>query len=282
MIMHIPRPAWWGNLRKQPSQLIAHSILVVLWGISPSAFPASIYTERFEDDTGGWTTRSQGILPSAFSLGITNGTLSAQIAPYTGFGGDLSVYYLSATGASRTANFVGNYRAAGALLIGFDVQAVNLLPSRFELSLRGGDSGVNFVATSSIITTGQWYSFRLSMVNEASAPWSGNIEDFEVVLSGVDELYFLMARASTNAATFLFDNVFIDRLPASTMGGGGEMTWSHLREGESYRIDATTNLVASPVVWSSVTNFVASTNFVTVAIEPDPDHPIRFYRMVME
>lgn len=281
MSMKAPRPS-------MPGRVPGASLLAVISFVGFIAFfagshpvlAASLYTERFDSDAGGWRSRTSGFSPSTFSVTATNGHLRAVIGTYSGVGGDASTYYVSATGSSQTVNFIGDYTSVGGQLIGFDVQAVNLLPSRMAFSLFGGGNYLDYFFIPAIAATGQWYSFRLSLQSETASAWQGNTEALNSIITNVTEVFFEVARSTTNSITMLFDNIFLDRLPASTAAESARVVWSHLRTGEVYRVDAATNLAASPVVWNLVTNFVA-TNIV-FSLPLNATNGNAFYRMVME
>lgn len=237
------------------------------------ALGASVYTETFDSDTGGWFS-------SNTSLSSTTQVLRASIPAYTGPGGDTATYRISAIGISGSTNFVGDYRASGIGLLGFDFRAVNATPSTFVISLRGASNSVQKILTSSVSATGTWYSFRFSMQSAALGAWGGVTGDFDQIMMNVTSLSFSIVRRLTTAENFHFDNIFLDRLPASTAAEPAQVEWSHLRTGEVYRVDVATNLAASPVVWNLVTNFIATNNVFSLPLNTTNENA--FYRILME
>lgn len=281
MSMKAPRPAWPGRRPSWSAFLVVLTIVILAFSLIPSAgFAAGLYSERFDTDAGGWRVRTSGFSPSAFSVAATNGYLRANVANYSGVGLDISTYYVSATGSAQTANFIGDYPSVGGQLIGFDMQAVNRLPSRMVFSLFGGGKYLDYFFTSAIAATGQWYSFRLSLQSETASAWQGDSDALGSIVTNVTEIYFEMTRSTSNSMTVLFDNIFLDRLPASTAAEPAQVTWSHLRTGEVYRVDAATDLAVSPVVWNLVTNFVATNSVFSLPLNATNEHA--FFRMIME
>jgi hypothetical protein len=69
-------------------------------------------------------------------------------------------------------------------------------------------------------------------------------------------------------------------LPPAMLTSTGFVTHISLTVGQSYRIEATTNLAANPIQWVNLTNFIApGTNFIFLD-RAATNRPMRFYRVV--
>lgn len=224
-------------------------------GMTAPVFPAAITTETFNAGADGW----DGSVALSGSWTFTGGVAQAIFddigVPFP----DTAV--LSNQPSAASAAFTGNYDAVGIELIGFRFRAPTHLPSDVVLSW-GGSTSV-FQRSFPVAQTGVWYTFAASLASAALGGWtnaSGSLTDFETARQQVKFVAIRISRAGSTERRYQIDDVFLDRLP---VGGGFSvgasdlsLQWSSLRSGMTYRVEGTTNLLATP--WSALDTFAAS------------------------
>jgi len=136
----------------------------------------------------------------------------------------------------------------------------------------GYGEGHNYLGSSTLTTTGSGdgsFSFVVSG-NFAGQYFTATATD---TTTG-DTSEFSLAVLATNApAPPQFD-------PPLTLTGTGFVATAALTIGQSYRIQATTNLGLTPIPWIDLTNFVADTADFRFLDRGATNHLMRFYRVV--
>jgi len=211
----------------------------------PAARAVSPHTETF-DGASGWTALGGA------SVAETGGEVVASFPRVVPLPPDAVL--LTATNGASGGAFTGDYVRAGIELAGFRFRADNAVPASLLIQLR---SGLQFYSSSQLNTqvlqTGAWYEVWTRV---GSAEWSGQPS----VLTNVQEFAIYIRPASSEAETCRVDNVFIDILPSGDVQRGPEgtslLTWSHLRAGWNYRVQACGDLAAGG--WSNTAAFIAT------------------------
>ncbi len=249
-----------------------------------STHAAQLYTEKFDDSLAGWTysgSNSNLTLAHSPTNGV-NGSGAMSIA----FGGlpfgqppTPVDDYILAEGLGSTGNFTGNYVAADAYILGFDFFASNTNPAIFRVWLRSSTNALFLNLTTQVPTANQWYALRRVLPLNAIGNWVDVTAQRESVITHVTSLEFSVRQNGGAAQTYYIDNIFLDRLPASTSVDPSTVTWSYLRTGEVYQVDIATNLAISPVVWTPLTNFIATNDVFNLPLHATNSGA--FFRMMM-
>lgn len=235
---------------------------VPLLAVSLSTRAASLYTETFSGSTGGWQDREIALMSvtNVLAGGNPGGCLSGSF-PFEPIPSPAPDAFM-ATGALATASFVGSYSDADAWLAGFDFRANQVVPSTngLQFILRSGSKFIYRPINNQVNVTGQWYRFRFPLLDTQLGGWLGDTADFSSILTNVTRFEVEITRNGSDPQTYLLDNIFLDRLPAAVaLGmstGGVEVTWLHMRAGETYRFEAASDMNQGG--WVVVSNVVAT------------------------
>ena len=172
---------------------------------------------------------------------------------------------LVATGLSSTANFVGNYSDVEAFLLGFDFYAANFVPTNtnktyYRVNLISGTNYFQHRFDDRITSTGVWHRVRTSLMSPELGKWTQVNGGFSSLITNVTrvEISIELTQVDSNEA-YRVDNIFLDRLPAavalSMVTSGVDVTWLHMRTGDTYRFEAAKDLVQGD--WEVVSNVTA-------------------------
>lgn len=271
-------------LKQLCSACLAPALAIALQG---ALYAASFYTETFDDSLGGWQDRDVDLRMTVSytnNLGNPGGSMLGRFGSQINPRAETDAFI--ATGSVNTVNFIGDYLAAGIELVGFDFNAVNVIPvsARVELTGRIGEIETDYVARffhNSLIRTNVWHSFRYRLTSPSDGNWSFGTTNFFKIMTNVVSLQVQISRSGESAQTYLLDNIFIDALPA---GGGAtaasntpQIVWNNLRTNEVYRVEASPDLVVPE--WTVIATITAQTSTVTTDYPATNDY--RFFRMVM-
>ncbi|HMO52549.1 MAG TPA: hypothetical protein PKE26_11550 [Kiritimatiellia bacterium] len=265
--------------------VLLHSHLRLLLFLLPlTALSASLYTETFSNTTGGWQDRDTGkmFVTNVLSGGNPGGALAGTFPFSSGPPSFDATDAFVATGALSTANFMGNYNEVDAWVLGFDFMAANVLPSAFHVQIYSGALVLTRDLGAAITQTGVWHAIKLSLLDADSGGWGGDAGQFSTIVTNVTRIEFRITRRDnqfdTPAQTYYLDNIFLDRVPDAVLMTPTNQIWLHMRNGASYRYQATTNLAAPD--WSTLSSFTATTSVYSVTLPATNDW--RFFRMVLE
>lgn len=257
--------------------------LLVSWNVRA----ASLYTETFSNTNGGWRDRLVGgmILTNVTSGGNPGGALQGTFpASFIPPAPPDDAFVATGGVASGVANFIGNYDEVDAWVLGFDFNALQVLPSELSVWIFGGVNGaVNRSLNGAVVATNSWYSFRIPLLAAGLGGWQGSVANFAAIMTNVTQVEVRITRkdnlSDTPQQSYLLDNVFLDRVPEAFAGGSdGSVVWLHLRTGENYRLEASADLNQSS--WSLVDAFVATSSVYAVNLVST--NPVVTYRMLME
>lgn len=251
-----------------PKRLTLMLAVVYLLAAAFSARAASLYTETFSGNTGGWQS------PPLSSLIVTNlassgnpggclqGTISGAFIPFdTAF---------IATGAAASASFIGNYTAADAQLLGFDIQALvggdqTNINATIKIVLDSGSNRFQSVLNSFITQTAIWYKVRLPLSTAEAGGWTnvvGAYSNYSNLLTNVTRVAVEVPGLSSPAIRiFRLDNFFLDRLPAavalSSSSTGTDLTlqWDYLRTGLMYQVESSSEVTGT---WTLAQTLIAT------------------------
>ncbi|HMP75158.1 MAG TPA: hypothetical protein PKE12_02565 [Kiritimatiellia bacterium] len=254
--------------------------LAPVWAASP-------HTETFEGGLAGWRARDHFMtVTNAAGMGnpgaALRGGFAASFLPLQ----DAFV----ATGALASAAFTGDYIAAGAELLGFDMrlQASGGAPVAQPVRVRlySGSNCFERLWVGGLASTGVWYRFRVPLLDPASGGWTnvvGAYHQFSEVLSNVTRVEFAVVSDTSSALDYLLDNIFLSRLHrAEFVGAGAEyplVVWSELREGDRYRVEWTDDPAG---VWTPAAGFTASVSTVEWTLEGSNGVSAVFQRLRLE
>ena len=240
------------------SALIASGALVLA---AVDGRGASVRIESFDSALNGWTN-AVGTTTWRATNGYAQLSLSASPAPASSA--------LIATGLLGTASFTGDYRAAGIELIGFKFRAEQAAPSTLTLRLLGGTNGFFRNLQESVVATGVWYQFFVSLQGKTAGGWDGDpAEQFEAVLSNVTQVAVVVTKNSSMVATrYQVDDVVIDRLPAMTdavrqSDGSTLVRADNLQTGVLYRVEQSPEVMGT---WSVAGSLAATNREQTVSV----------------
>lgn len=249
--------------------------------LHPFAFGASLYTETFTDSASGWAGVALNPMTVTNSmLGNPGGSLQGSFSatPFPPLNGSFV-----ATGHLASANFIGDYTEAGAWLLGFDFMAEHIVPSDLRVEIYSSSNFIyrivyqlNFQDVA--WETGVWYSIRIPLLSAATGGWLEDIDQFNTIMTNVSRLEIVVFRQTAMAQTYYVDNIFLDRLPIAVHMTESNLEWSHFRNGEDYRFQASSD-ITSPN-WFDLGSFTATGSVYNVAISAT--NAWQYYRMLME
>lgn len=260
--------------------LRAITFLLLSWPLAGHA--AALYTETFDDDMALWGNAG-GTQSWAQANGYVWVAFPEVFIPPLGHNAILAAGATSSGGA-----FVGDYRAAGAQVIGFDFYADGAIPAELVLELRSGTNVYQRLLQGDLDGPGVTNRIVVSLVSRTAGGWGGlgPADDavFESVLTNVTEVFIRATRGSMPAQEYRVDNIFLDGLPAagssSVDPADGLVTWEGTRFGWTYSLEARTNLLLGS--WVTVDTAVA-TNDVHSFMDADmTNQPMRVYRLLMQ
>lgn len=251
--------------------LLSFTILIgVTWGLS--ALAAGPHVETFDSDYAGWTPTNNVTTTMTWTNGYARFRFNPTSAPPLGFEAGL----LSSP-ASSGGSFAGDYFAVGTPMVGFDFYFETYpCPSIYIELVASDTNSIRMSYSTSGLASQTWYRLMSPLVDG----WFPT-GDVNAVAGDVIRVRIGVARPNipiTDAAAFRIDNVFLLSVPhASVMtesGGHLVTSWSSLRDGSSYTVEYSTNLLAG---WSSITSFLAgaSTHSTTNVISS----PVQFHRL---
>ena len=208
---------------------------------------ADPFSEDFSTNDGGW--RAVGMSGLSWTNQGLKGSFAAQgvPAPETGT--------FAAPTSAVPGHYVGDYPAARLGLVGFSFYAKQVKPSSMLLRLRN-DSLVFFRDLDpSLIATGRWQHFAISLQTAGAGGWNGGTEaQFRQLVSNVARLELSVARSGTGAQEYLLDDFFVlplheavamDRVSEQLL----DMQFSDLRSNVPYRVEAADELTG---IWTQV------------------------------
>lgn len=254
-------------------------ILAVLLASSPTAHPASLYTETFSTDLSGWITETEP------SWQWTDSHVAISF-PEPFFGPLASGTFAALTDASGGA-FVGDYRAADIALIGFDFRPDNALPNDAFIELRSEGGSVFAIFTNQISQVGAWRRIVVPVYASADSHWSSiGPTTLEDVITNVTAFTINIQQSSAFIEqTFRVDNIFLARLHtggplAFSAPHELHLQWDDLLSNRAYRVEMTSDLLSGQ--WTPVGTFTASLHTASFTDTNAPAHPLRSYRLVLE
>lgn len=259
-------------------QRTAAGLLVWLLGLSVRA--AQMHSESFGTSAAGWTNDGQWA-----AFGATNGHLQGRFNAILGPPTPQSGKFIATNTASGGA-FIGDYDAAGLVLMGFSIYAADVLPSAVLLRWHGGDGFAYFrggLATN-LITTGVWYSLVFSLQDKAAGGWVGSsATNFAAARQAVTRIELQIDRNGATAQHYAVDNFFVDAVPSVTAFSAGalppHLAIAPLQTNATYHIDAS---VTPTGAWTSAELLVATNRTMTWPI-PDPGaFTTRFFRIAQD
>ena len=240
--------------------------MVYLLAASLPARAASLYTETFSGNTGGWQS------PPLSSLILTNlvsggnpggclqGTISGAFLPFqTAF---------IATGSAASVSFLGNYTEADAQLLGFDIYALvggdqTNISATIKIVLDSGSIRFQSVLNSFITETAVWYKVRLPLITADAGGWTnvvGEYSNYSNILTNITRVAVEVPGLSAPAIRiYRLDNIFLDRLPAAvdvsavTTGAYVSLRWDYLRTGQAYRVESSSEVTGTWVLAQTLT-----------------------------
>ena len=271
------------SYESQKHYLLAYIAGLLLFGPGlHHAQGAALFTETFAADSADWGNAGTG--PNWIH---TNGSMRVSFDEQM-FPMPEEAAALAAGAASSGGAFVGNYRAAGAQLIGFDFYANIENPAQLILELVSGTNTYRRNLFDKVGPAGNTSRIAVSLVNRQAGGWDNLVgssdASFESVLTNVTAVFVKLSRGSLVAHEYRVDNFFLDALPVAgtpqSMADGASLTWIGVRPGWLYHLEATTNLVNS-ADWTGVVT-VTATNQVISLLDPSAtNHAFRAYRLVM-
>lgn len=253
-------------------------LFAVLLLAASGAHAASLYTETFESSLAGWSDRDALKMTVTHAAGAGHpgdamqGAFSSQGIPVP----EQDAFV--ATGALASAAFVGNYSAVTGLLIGFDFQAVEVLPAQLVLRLRSGTHRIERFLTSTLVATGLWHRLRIPLTSAPDGGWSGNTEVFSAILTNVTRWEIEITRNTGAAQRYRVDNVFLDSLPVADALTPEFIRWADLRTQEFYRCEAASD--GAVPVWTEVESFLATSRTHQIGFSATQDPQI--FRLLMK
>lgn len=250
---------------------------LLLLGSTLSGTAASLTTETFEVSAAGWGSMSTNLTLSVAhtnSGGNPGGALSL-VLPQASF---IPVSdALAATGGTAAAAFLGDYTAISAELLSFDIRAETIVPETNSMTVRlhSGTNMFRRIYDNLILATGVWYGIRLPLHDPQLGGWTNEIgpPNFEALKTNITRIEFVFRQSQLSAQRFRIDSIALEPLPRahSIISGSNSVTitWTPLRAGRAYRMEAAEN-DASSWSWSNSTSFVAtsSTHSLTVVAAP--------------
>jgi len=250
--------------------------------VAASATGASFYTETFMEPSEGWQDRDTGKMSVTWQAsggnpgGCIRGGFTKQAYPLPQNDG------LMTTGRLTSAAFTGDYRNAGVCLLGFDFMAADAIPAVAEVRLYSEGHYMSHFFHTAVTATGVWHSFRVSLDSSQAERWLASPTVFSDIIDNVSRVEFVVNRASESAQSFYFDNIFVDALPMSggiapVVNGGSQIAWHHVRSGDVYRVEASSQL-ATPT-WHVVMVVTAQTS--SIVMDYDDSEELQFLRIVM-
>lgn len=243
-----------------------------------SAFSVSLYTETFFDSTGGWQDRDAGKMTVTNILigGNPGGALRGQFQLQGGPPFPDNDAFI-ATGRLSSASFIGDYTEVDAWVLGFDFMASNVVPSFLQVQLYSESNVITRLLTSAITTNNVWYSFRLSLLAADLGGWAGDTALFSSIMTNVTKVEFNLTRNAEGTQSYFLDNIFLDRVPDAVDITATNMIWLHMRSGQNYRFEASTDLTST--AWTTLSSFTATSSVYEVSVPPT--NSWQFYRMVI-
>jgi hypothetical protein len=260
------------------SILTTRRALTLLLAAAPACFGAEIYTETFTVGTKNWT--NQGSAVWTLPAGTPKATFAQQFVPLPETGTAI------AGPAASAGRFVGDYRAAGIDLIGFDFLSQDVPPSDVTIRLEGG-TNVFFhsVPSSALSEVGETVRVMVSVRSRSEGGWAGPDEAaFEEGLQDVRSVSVSISRSGLLEQDYFFDNFFTDRLPegvdiAFAPGSGPMAVFDYLREGHVYTVEALEDLVDG--VWTNVGSLAATSRRQAWTDAGAEGLPHRYYRLLL-
>lgn len=263
------RPRWYGIV------LFAATVRLA----SANELP----TETFSGSTSGWQDRDAGkMIVSHLTTGGNPGGCVRLVFP------SQSVAFpqadaLVATGQAASAYFTGDYAGAGAMMMGFDFRAEQVLPGALWIKLYSGSKVVYRDVTAHVLALDAWQPVRVSLVSSSLGGWLGDVESFFDVLGDVVRVEIQVTRHGEATQRYYVDNLFLDRVPEAAPGvmvAAGEpgLIWQNLRPGDSYRVEATLDL--APPAWFPAGRFTASGDVMETPIPAT--NRMMFYRLSID
>ncbi len=240
---------------------------------SMAAQAAMPFTETFTGGLAGWTN-------DASTLWTASSNRAMAVLP----SGPATARLVAGPGASSGA-FTGDYTAAGVTLIGFSVLLEIKAPAS-ELSLAWSSGSNTFTRNfrEAAAQTGVWYQFAVTLAGKTNGLWDGvgSEQDFQDALAQVDSVAFVAKSPLFDAMTVYLDDVFIERMHASTKvqtstNGYGDITWSYVRSNIAYRLEYSDALAAG---WSTAAVVTATSTSLVTSV-PLTNTPDRAYRLVL-
>ena len=248
-------------------------LAVVLWALLfQPALAAGPYTETYDSSLNGWVTSNE--LGSTAAWSWTNGYARLRFSAATPPDSTQSSL-VSLTNASG-GFFYGSYYAVGYPMIGFDFFCENIAPPLLYVSIASASNTIirYILPDEGGIATQTWYRVMLPVDMTGSTKWfpSNHVEQ---VTEDVRHLAVAIKRPNFNVTYFRVDNVFLTALPYAyslgLMSGEPVTIWESLRDGSTYEVQVSTNLLDMGG-WTSVTSFTASgsSGVVTNGTDPTP------------
>lgn len=237
---------------------------------SAFAAPTIAFTEAFADGSSGWNKTG--------SVQFVEGEVQVKFLQQGGPGGPESAAILCSGGSGGV--FQGDYLGRGADVLGFDFKSDNIPPSALNLFIAGAGRTYQRALRPLVGTVGGWVTLSLRVDGKASGEWvgPGDEADFAQTLASVESISIRAERASSAAATYRIDNVYLYSAPSAAvrLGGGAEeavpqVEWNPLRSNRLYAVMVSTDLVSG--VWEVDHTFRAGEQ---TAVFELPDAPAAF------
>jgi hypothetical protein len=229
-------------------QLFRLAVVTAAAGLTPLlSSGATPYSEPFNSSLSGWTNNG--------AVAWTAGS-AAVSATFPVFAGPVSAVLMAGAGASGGA-LVGDFDAAGILLMGFSFRADHIKPSSLLLQWRCGTNAVFRELKDLILVTGAWHRLVFSLASPAAGGWVTSLDDaaFVDMQTNVTSISVLVEGQSLSSTVrYWLDDFFIagaqsaSRLQATT-NGYGDLTWVDVQSNFTYRLE----FAAEPGgVWSNM------------------------------
>ena len=232
----------------------------LLVGAAISASAAAKWTESFTGGANGWTGVVNGAASVTFAADQARMAFAAAGFP------NPDTVTLVATNSSSGGAFIGNYRLAGAQLIGLDLLATQVVPSQVTITLAGAADSVSRSLGHLLPATGVWRHVELSLEGAEAGGWNESSPGcFEDVLADVRQVRLYVLRNGTLAQACLVDNFHLSDMPhaaacATEAGDVLRVTWSALHANQVYSVQAAAQAGGS---WQEISTLVATSSVHT-------------------
>lgn len=240
--------------------------LLVCW--CARALGAALTSEPFSVGANGW-----GATNPSLSVVHTNsfGNPAGHLVLTVPFAMIPNAYGLMATGGAAAAAFLGDYQAAGAEVLSFDLRAESFVPETNSLRVNVY-SGSNFytrVYDGLIDATGVWYGFRFPLHDATLGGWRNVVgsNTLAALLTNVTRIEFEFRSSLAGAQVFRIDNIGLERLASATAmewtPAGALATWAPVQAGRTYHLEFGT-IGEAGLAWTSEYSFVATASVHSV------------------